>query len=105
MAVGRGLDGAVNGEADVSGPGGEGCAGHYAEGSVDGDGHDWEAEFYGEGVGSALEAAYGTGEGARAFGEDDDGHAFVELALGVGHGGADGGGGGVVDVDLAGDAA
>lgn len=105
MAVGGGLDGAVDCEADMAGPRGEGGARHDAEGSVDGDGHHGEAEFYGEGVGSALEAADGAGEGSRPFGEDDDGHAFVELPLGVGHGGADGGGGGVVDIDLPGYAA
>lgn len=59
MAIGGGLDGAVDCEADVAGPRGEGGARHDAECSVDGDGHHGEAEFYGEGVGSALEAADG----------------------------------------------
>ncbi len=89
VAVGRGFDGAVDGEADVAGTRDDGGARHYAEGTVDGDRYDGEAEFDGEGVCPALEAADGSCARARAFGEDDDGHALVELSFGGGHGGAD----------------
>ena len=73
-----GCNGFVDGQCDGAPMDGFVVAAEHIEGTVDGHGHDGDADFIGEHEGTTLEGSHLTSTGTGAFREDDHGHTTLQ---------------------------